>query len=225
MLQRFVYIAVILSLVFTASMASADTVWLTETGVANAVTVSIHAGTLGNLSALAGNYLLAIQNPLGSTSMQFSGFCVDPAFAPTSFQPYELVPIAEESRYEAAAWVLSQGNAFNAAAAQVAVWELTWDTPFNLHDGIFQLNGGVNEADVTAIYYAALAGMGASFDQSAFVLARNPIGDPTILGAGEQDYIIKSPAVPIPPTALLLGSGLLGLVGLGWRRSRKEGSS
>lgn len=29
-------------------------------------------------------------------------------------------------------------------------------------------------------------------------------------------------AVPIPPTALLLGSGLLGLVGLGWRR-RKEG--
>ncbi len=28
-------------------------------------------------------------------------------------------------------------------------------------------------------------------------------------------------AVPIPPSALLLGSGLLGLVGLGWRR-RKE---
>jgi hypothetical protein len=28
--------------------------------------------------------------------------------------------------------------------------------------------------------------------------------------------------VPLPPTALLLGSGLLGLVGLGWRRSRKE---
>jgi hypothetical protein len=29
-------------------------------------------------------------------------------------------------------------------------------------------------------------------------------------------------AVPLPPSALLLGSGLLGLVGLGWRR-RKEG--
>ena len=29
--------------------------------------------------------------------------------------------------------------------------------------------------------------------------------------------------VPIPPTAILLGSGLLGLVGLGWRRARKEG--
>ena len=30
-------------------------------------------------------------------------------------------------------------------------------------------------------------------------------------------------AVPLPPTALLLGSGLLGMVGLGWRRARKEG--
>jgi len=27
---------------------------------------------------------------------------------------------------------------------------------------------------------------------------------------------------PLPPTALLLGSGLLGLVGLGWRRRRKS---
>ena len=29
-------------------------------------------------------------------------------------------------------------------------------------------------------------------------------------------------AVPVPPGALLLGSGLLGLVGMGWRRTRKE---
>ena len=34
------------------------------------------------------------------------------------------------------------------------------------------------------------------------------------MGAGYQ--------VPLPPSMLLLGSGLLGLVGLGWRRSRKE---
>jgi hypothetical protein len=32
--------------------------------------------------------------------------------------------------------------------------------------------------------------------------------------------IVKVSTVPIPPTVLLLGSGLLGLVGLGWRRRK-----
>ena len=33
--------------------------------------------------------------------------------------------------------------------------------------------------------------------------------------------LVNTP-VPIPPSALLLGSGILGLVALGWRRGRKE---
>jgi hypothetical protein len=54
-------------------------------------------------------------------------------------------------------------------------------------------------------------------------------GIPALAGKGTSwdDYLqinVKSdvdpPAVPIPPTALLLGSGLLGLVGLGWRRKK-----
>ncbi len=42
--------------------------------------------------------------------------------------------------------------------------------------------------------------------------------------ADYNDMVVKvesiHSAVPIPPTALLLGSGLLGLVGLGWRRRK-----
>ena len=37
-----------------------------------------------------------------------------------------------------------------------------------------------------------------------------------------DDIVFDTNRVPLPPTALLLGTGLLGLVGLGWRRSRKE---
>ena len=48
----------------------------------------------------------------------------------------------------------------------------------------------------------------------------------TYLGSANSyqgfEGIMTSP-VPLPPSMLLLGSGLLGLVGLGWRRSRKEG--
>lgn len=35
-----------------------------------------------------------------------------------------------------------------------------------------------------------------------------------------QVFAASDVAVPIPPTALLMGSGLLGLVGFGWRRKR-----
>jgi hypothetical protein len=35
-----------------------------------------------------------------------------------------------------------------------------------------------------------------------------------------DNVVINESAVPIPPTAFLLGTGLLGLVGLGWRRRK-----
>jgi len=41
-----------------------------------------------------------------------------------------------------------------------------------------------------------------------------------VTGYAGGDNLPYTGAVPIPPTALLLGTGLLGLVGLGWRRGR-----
>ena len=42
-----------------------------------------------------------------------------------------------------------------------------------------------------------------------------------IEGLGDyNDMIVKVSSVPIPPTALLLGTGLLGIVGLGWGRKK-----
>jgi hypothetical protein len=41
------------------------------------------------------------------------------------------------------------------------------------------------------------------------------------IGCGRNDYD-RCP-VPLPPSALLMGSGLVGLVGLGWRRKKSGG--
>jgi hypothetical protein len=222
MLKRLGCIAVVLTLVFAASMASADTVLLKEDSVANGATVNLTTSFYTG-GALAGNYLLSVQNPPGNPAIQYSGYCVDPAFSSNSYATYELVSIAEGSRYEAAAWVLSKGytnGALSAAEAQVAIWELVWDwgSTFDLSSGNL-IASGINATDVQTIYNAALAGIGASFDQSPYVLARHPVGDPTVLGAGLQDFILPNP-VPLPPTAMLLGAGLLGIAGLGWRRRK-----
>jgi hypothetical protein len=41
-----------------------------------------------------------------------------------------------------------------------------------------------------------------------------------LAGSGHDALVLGASDVPVPPSALLLGSGLLGLVGIGWRRKR-----
>jgi hypothetical protein len=42
------------------------------------------------------------------------------------------------------------------------------------------------------------------------------------IGGISNTFLVTDYMVPLPPTVLLLGSGLLGLVGLGWRRNKKN---
>jgi hypothetical protein len=226
MLKRLVCIGVVLSFVFGASMASAyPLVDLYEVGVTNDIVTNIYAPGFGNIGVHTGNYIVSVRNPSGSGNdyIQYSGYCVEPTNSSSSPKVYELLPIAEGSAFEAAAWILSQGYTTQAAAAQVAVWELTWDTalgnPYDLSADNFRLNSGVSATDVKTIYDAAIAHMGAGFDQSGYVIAHNPVG--SIGWVESQDYIIPNP-VPVPPSVLLLASGLLGLLGLRWRRARDE---
>ncbi len=56
------------------------------------------------------------------------------------------------------------------------------------------------------------------------ITAGNPTGAYIIPGInGGVNGLLVADAVPLPPSVLLLGSGLLGLGAMGWRRKRITG--
>ena len=223
-LNHLVSLAFLISLGMISTQASAQ-LYVAESTTSN--------GTILNLalpvnSSSAGNYWSGLLNitptqTQGASGTSFAAFCIDPRqYADPSESNYFVSSGLSSLGATNATWVSNLysnnyagaiGNATDAAAFQLALWDLAKDDG-TLSSGSVRITDLTNLNNPTVVSRASsmisTAKSGAGTDQYSFSLYKSE---------SAQDYVVVSPvaAVPEPETYAMLLSGIC-LLGFTARR-------
>jgi hypothetical protein len=182
----------------------------------NGQAVTIEYGGTKSTYGLEFSPILLDFNKDGAYDLTTIAYCVDLDQSVSSGDVYDVELITVTGNYLAAAWIMDNysgsGNATQNAAVQIAIWETVYDgIGGSLEDGVFAFKSVSNASDIYTLaqQYISELSTASLVGLDGYLIA---------LSDEKQDLMVS--AVPLPATAWLFISGLIGLIGLRGRKLR-----